>query len=668
MILNKKYFQQVLSPFPGIISMLLILVATLGCSEEVKVDEALEINNPNPVVSATGGTISLVITSNATWKVGKIDANWLSVETGTGTGNGELHLAYDTNEAVTSRTVEFFIVTTKDGKYHKVEFTQLATDPFIELGQHELEVGSRPRSHAIELSSNVPPQGISVEVQYDQEEDGNWVVGVNVEDETLEFQTILNSLSEERTATIILSYTDMSGEEIEAWDILTVTQMASGNEPPAEISDFSYVKGLPLGEIVENIYIEGNIVSTGVSNNFRQGTCIIQDDDGLAIAFEAIENLSFNRYDKVHLLLDGALIQTFEDCGTRYKVIRGINASNILHREADPGFSPKVTSISGLTEEHLLSVVTLKDVEFAMAHGGYANFHEYYVTQSYADYATKHYPAPIRDIEGGDIYLITNKEVSYRRNSVPKGSGTITGLVVKIIDSAYGDLGRYSIRHLEESDIDIDPSPANGFSEILVEWELQPTTGFPDATPNLPPTTGPSSATLQKDEGTGFYAANTLNGIYLIDKYRGDKPGANTIIANSSYNVNSWGAGRYWIMDNVSTLGITTPLYLQFEAVSISSTGTGGGPRDFVVEYSLDGENWHHVAAYQLTGQIAANQVQNVTAGPKIFTYRLPDELQDKSNITIRLMNVSNTSVNGGSIAIPGSTSRLAHFSIKYKK
>src|SRR5690606_34317055 len=117
--------------------------------------------------------------------------------------------------------------------------------------------------------------------------------------------------------------------------------------------------------------------------------------------------------------------------------------------------------------------------------------------------------------------------------------GSITGLVVKIDDSPYGDLGTYSIRHLQESDIAINPNRENGFSKTLVEWELQPTTGFANGTPNLPPTTGPANATLQKDEGTGFFAGNTLNGIYLIDKYRGDKPGANTIISNSSYNVNS---------------------------------------------------------------------------------------------------------------------------------
>lgn len=667
-MLNKEYFKQRSSPFMGIISILFLLATIMGCSKEIEIADTLEVNNLNPVVRAAGGTISFDITSNATWKVGNIDATWLNVENETGTGDGQLHVSYDENNTVEPRTVKFFIVTTKDGKYHKIELTQLATDPILELDQEEIEVGSRSRTHEIPLNTNIPAGGISIEVLYEQEEGNNWIAGINVGADVLTFQTALNTIEEERVATIILSYEDTNEDTEDVWDKITVTQMASGNDGPPEVQDFGYVKGLPLGIIDENISVMGNIVSTGVSDNFRKNTYIIQDENSMALAFEATGDLPLHKYDKVNLLLDGAQIETFEDGGVSYRVIKNISAANILTSESDPSFSPKNLYMGDLTEDHVLSLVTLQDVEFAIPHGGYSNFHEFYVTQSYGDHATKHYPAPIRDMHGDNMYLITNREVTYRRNSVPKGSGTITGLVVKITGSAYGDLGEYSIRHLEESDIAVNPNRANGFSEILVEWELEPTTGFPDGTPNLPPTTGPENATLQKDEGTGFYAANTLNGIYLIDKYRGDKPDANTIISKSSYNVNSWGTGRYWIMDNVSTLGITSSLSLQFEAVSVSSTGSGGGPRDFAVEYSLDGENWTRIANYQITGQIAANQVQNVTAGLKMFTYSLPNELLDKPNIKIRLMNINNTSVNGGSIAIPGSTSRLGHFSIRYNK
>ncbi len=668
-MMNRKYYQQIRSNIFLAVSTFFLLLTIGSCSKELEAPDTLEIKNLNPVVRATDGSLSLDIKSNTTWKVGDIDAAWLHVENESGNGDGQLHLSYEENSTVGSRTTTFFIVTTNDGKYHKIELTQLATDPVLDLEEQELEVGSRSRTHEIKLNTNIPAGGISIEVLYEQEAEENWIANINVQADVLRFQTALNTVEEERTATIILSYENTSNEDVEdVWDKITVTQMASGNDGPPETKDFGYVKGLPLGVIDENISVTGNIVSTGTSDNFRKNTYIIQDENNTAIAFEAVGSLSLNQYDKVNLLLDGAQIGTFEDAGVSYRVIKNISSANILTSASDPGFSPPKLYMRDLTEDHVLSLVTLKDVEFAIPHGGYSNFHEFYVTQAYGDHATKHYPAPISDIQGDNMYLITNREVAYRRNSVPKGSGTITGLVVKIRGSAYGDLGEYSIRHLRERDIAVNPNRANGFSEILVEWELEPTTGFPDGTPNLPPTAGPAGATLQKDEGTGFYAANAPNGIYLIDKYRGDKPDANTIISKSSYNVNTWGTGRYWIMDKVSTQGITSSLSLQFEAVSVSSTGTGGGPRDFAVEYSLDGENWNRIANYQITGQIAANQTQNVTAGLKMFSYKLPDELLNKPNIKIRLLNINNTSVNGGSIAIPGSTSRLGHFSIRYNK
>ena len=670
-MLSKKYFKQLLSPVFGGIYTLVLLLTIGGCSKELEMAETLEVSNLNPTVRAAGGTISLDIASNASWKVGKMEASWLHVENTEGEGDGQIRLSYDENDAVEPRAIEFFVVTKKDGTYQKIVFTQLATDPFIELGQDELEVGSRPRSHEIQLNTNIPAGAIRTEILYDQQEE-DWVVGVNMENGSLKFQTILNSSAEERVANLILSYEDISGSDLEVWDKITITQMASGNEPPSETVEFSYVKGLPLGEIVENISIIGNIVSTGASNNFKKNTYIIQNGNSSAIAFEGIENLTFDKYDKVHLLLDGTQIETFEDCGVQYRVIRGISTANILERTADAGFSPKTMHISELTDEHLLAVVTLEDVEFAMPYGGYANFHEWYITQSFADYQTKHYPAPIRDISGNDMYLITNKEVTYRRNSVPKGSGAITGLVVKITDSAYGNLGQYSIRHLEESDIALNPNRSNSFSETLVEWELGTTTGFPAASafPNgaapVPPTTGASTAVLEKDGGYGFYSGYTAGGgMYLAPKYRGDKAGSGTDITASAHNANLWGIGRYWIMENVSTLGITTSLSLQFETNSINITG----PRDFAVEYSFDGTSWTRITTYEVIGQIASSGIQDhVVVGYKVYTYPLPNELLNKPEIKIRLLNITNTSVNGGNTAIPSGTNRLGYFSIKYNK
>jgi len=417
---------------------------------------------------------------------------------------------------------------------------------------------------------------------------------------------------------------------------------------------------LSLGVIDENISITGNIVSTGTSDNFRKNTYIIQDDNSSAIAFEGTGNLTFNRYDKVQLLLDGAQIETFEDCGTQYRIVRGISATHILTREADAGFSPKTIHMGDLTDDNVLSVVTLQDVEFAIPYGGYTNFQE---PQSSTPPDMAHYPAPISDIDGNHLYLITNKEVAYRRKTVPKGSGTITGLIVKIANSAYGDLGEYAIRHLEESDIAMDPNRANGFSKTLVEWEKAWTAGeFTNGMASLPPSIGPSGATLRKNDSPGFWFSGApANGVNLIAKYRGDNPGDNTAINGGCYNVNSWDQPGYWIMDNVSTMGITTSLSLNIEASSLRRA-----PRDFVVEYALDDDNWHHVANYSLIQRFGSGV--GVMAGFKMYTFKLPDALLNQPNIKIRLRYIGNNISVDDKTVTATATSQLVHFSIKYNK
>src|SRR5690606_17274761 len=155
---------------------------------------------------------------------------------------------------------------------------QLASDPELTLEEHEIEVGTRIRRHKIVLIINIPSAAISTEIIYEQEEGDSWIIGINVGEESITFKTTLNTFPEETTATIILSYTDIAAEDTEAWDKITITQMASGNDGPPEEKDFNYVKGLPLGLIDENISIVGNIVSTGVSDNFRKDTYIIQNE------------------------------------------------------------------------------------------------------------------------------------------------------------------------------------------------------------------------------------------------------------------------------------------------------------------------------------------------------------------------------------------------------
>src|SRR5690606_11957863 len=128
-MLNKKYYKQILLPVFSVASILLLLATIIGCSKEMETADTLEVSKENPVVKADGGSISIDVSSNTSWKVGKIESSWLRIENTAGTGDGQLRLSYDENDAVHTRTAEFFIVTVNDGKYHKIKLTQLASDP-----------------------------------------------------------------------------------------------------------------------------------------------------------------------------------------------------------------------------------------------------------------------------------------------------------------------------------------------------------------------------------------------------------------------------------------------------------------------------------------------------------------------------------------------------------
>lgn len=661
--------------FPFLL-LLLALCVFVGCKDDDEtVEGTLELSAPVKVVNANEGQITIDVLSNTDWKIGKVEesASWINVKKAED-GANSFTVQFEANPEITNRNTEFFIVTVDGRGFQKFQFTQLGEDPIIQLSVNELDVVSRSRTHRLDVESNIPGVLIEKEVIYGAASVDPWVIGLEVEGGVLKFKTERNLLDTDRKATIILTFKDETGEGEDISSQLEVTQMSSVNDVPPTVQNFDYARALPIGEIEENISIEGNMVVETPSENFRPGTktYVIQDANNKAIVLEAMEDLTFDAYDKVELLLDGAEMAEVSENGFSFQIIKGISKGNVLKRTADQTFAPKEMYMKDLTDDYLLSVVTLKDVEFAIPLGGYSNFHEYYASGtplSYSDYATKHYPAPIMDINGDHIYMITNREVSYRRKSVPKGAGSVTGIIVKIPNSAYADLGKYSIRQLKEEHINISTNTTDSFSKVLVEWDCKwDASKHVDGMQNLPPIAGQAAATLKKNDFRGYYLKNPdytayPNSVFFVDEYRGDKEGSTTIMNTSAMNVNTWGTGNYWIIDNISTIGITKPISLQIEA-----NGTLPGPRDFAVQYSLDGQNWTHVANYTLISQISANIKDNVIAGYKMYMFKLPNDLLNKSKITIRLLNTSDISIDMKAVNVTGGTSRLGHISLKYNK
>ncbi len=119
-------------------------------------------------------------------------------------------------------------------------------------------------------------------------------------------------------------------------------------------------------------------------------------------------------------------------------------------------------------------------------------------------------------------------------------------------------------------------------------------------------------------------------------------------------NANGWqevaGTDKYWQV-RVNALG--------FESLVISSKqqGSNTGPRDFRIDYSLDGTNWEVIPGSDITVGI------NFNSGT-VSGLAIPAAASNQEEVFFRWIVTSNTNVNGGEIASTG-TNRIDDILVK---
>ncbi len=111
-------------------------------------------------------------------------------------------------------------------------------------------------------------------------------------------------------------------------------------------------------------------------------------------------------------------------------------------------------------------------------------------------------------------------------------------------------------------------------------------------------------------------------------------------------NANTWtnGAGLYYWQIIVNTVG--------YEDIIVSSKqfGSNTGPRDFQIQYSLDGIAWTDVGvAYMVAGAWTTGVIDDLA---------LPAACDNQTAVYIRWLMTSNTSIGGGTVANTG-TNRI---------
>lgn len=663
-IINKLNY-----PMKYFIIMLLSAISFSACDDDDN-QSVVNFDEPKMIVGPESGTINIIVRSNSAWKI-QTKTDWLSFNIIEGAQGASIIASYKKNESKTDIRETNIIVETKDGQSSSsLTFKQMPIDPVI-MFEDEIFAESEGGSYTAKLLMNIPNKDngeFSFTVNYAVEDGVEWIKDIKLDNNILKFNIDNNLSPENRFAVITVNYIDDFGRVAEAY--LKVTQYLNRDPALAILKEFEYVKSLAVGTVTENIYVQGIIIADGKTANFPKNRYTIQDvATNKAIVFDSGANLDITRGDNVKLWLIGTENTAVTEGNFTYNVFTSVGESSILEKNKNAVLNIPEIYIKDLTDDMLFSLVTLKDTEIAIPFGGYSNYNDWYVTGAGMYSALmNNYPTCIRDINGSNIYMLTNFEVPYLRDNLPQGSGYLTGLIVSAYNSNMGDIGTYSIRPLNKQDIDLAESRAAGFSEILVEWNCQKPVNFTEGMIFIPPTTGIPTAILSKSNATKFVSKYNAEGdIYFVDDYRAGKT-----VSAASYNAANWGTDVWWIIKNVSTKGISAPLSLQIE----TNSNPEHGPQNFAIEWSLDNTNWNSVqnGEYKCHGQtVSAKRYLTYIPGFKVYDFRLPDELLNKDNIYLRLRCTSTESVNKYETAQvqviqTSSTNRIAHLSIKYNK
>ena len=148
-------------------------------------------------------------------------------------------------------------------------------------------------------------------------------------------------------------------------------------------------------------------------------------------------------------------------------------------------------------------------------------------------------------------------------------------------------------------------------------------------------------------EGT---PANRQHGEFSVHKAIGTE--ISYTASNKSLWTNNWSVGDYW------QAGFSTEGYAQLE-IAWQQWGSNTGPRDFRLQYSLDGVHFVDLPAAEGTAIYAIG-----AAASTAYRRNLPGELDNRPAVYIRWTVASDAGINGGTIA-SGGTSRMSEIEVR---
>ena len=363
------------------------------------------------------------------------------------------------------------------------------------------------------IETNVPFSDITVETEYSDPENTDWIQEIEIVDAESEERELVITLdanpAEEvpRSAAVSLSFTDGWDETVSVE--FNLLQRTAKETLGRNITFEEFRQNYALNKKIEDyVIIEGIVVSNPDNRNAGENTQLttstidytvsertlyLESKDGrygISILTNEVEDNIFDQYDHVQLLIQGATGNLVEN-PDRYE-LEGVTKSMVISRTAGSASDVPIKEkhMNELTDDDIYTYVTLKEVEFPVRKGSITPVNEGYAIGTNAHRISK-YPLLVRDINGDAMYMMTNTNCAYRSDGtrLPYGSGDISGVIVHerfsrfewrngadpaemTDDPTLGYIGRYQIRHQNKEDIwgKMQNSVEDSFSALLTEY------------------------------------------------------------------------------------------------------------------------------------------------------------------------------------------------------
>lgn len=172
---------------------------------------------------------------------------------------------------------------------------------------------------------------------------------------------------------------------------------------------------------------------------------------------------------------------------------------------------------------------------------------------------------------------------------------------------------------------------------------------FETSGPTLILNNSATSPTATAEAGL-FAGASTATGVHLTSNADWSSPVGNGSL--ESFSVNEWQVSDYWQFQ-------TNSVGYQDISISWDQTGSGTGPRDFLLQYSTDGTNFTTFSNYQMTSP-AVSWSSALPVANTSYSFDLSSivALNEATSLYFRFTMDTNISITGATVGT-GGTNRI---------